>query len=536
MGSAQTKQGDSGCAAASSSFCSFGGLKRNSLTSTDSCGSYIADSRASPSTKPAADPAQLKAEWQYLTSLESQKNQDSQFLHKYASSCSERNFCKNRYTSVLALEKTRVRLQTNSAVASDYINANFVDGIHQDSRKAYIATQAPLPDTFGDFWRMVWDQNVHIVVMLTRLIEGGRIKADRYWPTRNPKRFAGCDITVRLESIETVAAMGYKVKKFLIERPNQMPRTVFQYHYLDWPDHGVPADPTHLLHMMQRIDDHSRQLEEQDSEELLTDTSSSEDELDDEDDEDGFQPEGRIRAPLLVHCSAGIGRTGAFIVIHTVLHKLREEGKLVNDVDMKSLVAGIRDQRSGILTGLCQYQFCCDAVKRGLAYYADQSAAAAAPVPQSSEAAQVHSVQSHTACPFTERLSQKLAALSLALSAPPCETGLDEDDIPSDCEDVVDEDEWVANDEVACDPSGQEPLMKSTLSLSSSTWFTLASEASPCESPRESSNPIPVVMSGSTSTSTLSGSSSCCWSSGNTSLNTSWYTTAECSTPLSSSQ
>ena len=151
-----------------------------------------------------------------------------------------------------------------------------------------------------------------------------------------------------------------------------MPRTVFQYHFLDWPDHGVP-DPSHLLHMMQRIDDHSRQLEEQDSEELLTDTSSSGafvtqptlvvqkfshlsrdifsfvihfkfahhclsragNSSDNETESDSeAQPEGRLRSPLLVHCSAGIGRTGAFIIIHTVLHKLREEGKLVNDVDM----------------------------------------------------------------------------------------------------------------------------------------------------------------------------------------------------------
>ena len=263
---------------------------------------------------------------QCLTTIEAEKNQDSQFMTNYASSCSENNFCKNRYTSVLArasgvklssasfifdicdgcgrifvskyclltphrlrtfshlrllafvlsfspklhsncsnlfclgrlsatysigssfcvfrrfspfgriqvrarnfqqivlsneaqsailydcllsipvepladmscffftVEKSRVRLH-NRQPHQDYINANYVDGVHLDSRKAYIATQAPLPDTFGDFWRMVWDQNVHIIVMLTRLVEGGRIKADRYWPTSRPKRFG--EITVR---------------------------------------------------------------------------------------------------------------------------------------------------------------------------------------------------------------------------------------------------------------------------------------------------------------------------------------------------
>eukprot|EP01122_Echinamoeba_exundans_P002974 TRINITY_DN12_c0_g1_i1.p1 TRINITY_DN12_c0_g1~~TRINITY_DN12_c0_g1_i1.p1 ORF type:complete len:541 (-),score=84.93 TRINITY_DN12_c0_g1_i1:1883-3505(-) len=540
MGSAQTKANDSACSAAAASICAFGGLKRNSLNSCESNAHTSADFRPNFGAKCPTDPVQLKADWQYLTTLESQKNQDCQFLSRYASSCSEHNFCKNRYTSVLALERTRVRLQTLPNSPSDYINANFVDGIHQDSRKAYIATQAPLPDTFGDFWRMVWDQNVHILVMLTRLVEGGRVKADRYWPTRRPKRFANCDITVRLESIECVSQMGYKIKKFLVERPNQMPRTVWQYHFLDWPDHGVP-EPTHLLHMMQRIDEHSRHLEEQDSEELLTDTSSS---GSDSDCDSDALPEGRIRSPLLVHCSAGIGRTGAFIVVHTVLHKLREEAKLVNDVDMKALVASIRDQRAGILTGLCQYQFCCDAIKRGLAYYADQSnacappaAAVAGPSVQKEDScpSAEASLNQSTPCPFTEKLAARLAALTLALSpsAATPTNGLDEDDEPSDCEEELMEDTWMDEDGVICDAVSKEPLANSTLSLSS-TWYTMGSQT-PCESPRESSAPIP-LMSGSSSNGTLSGSSSCCWSSGNASLNTSWYTTAECQTPLSSSQ
>lgn len=431
---------------------------------------------------------------------------------------------------LLTVEKSRVRLHTVSTAPSDYINANFVDGIHQDSRKAYIATQAPLPDTMGDFWNMVWDQNVHILVMLTRLVESGRVKADRYWPTRRPKRFPSCDITVRLESIECMASMGYKVKKFLVERPNQMPRTVYQYHFLDWPDHGVP-DHTRLLHMMQRIDDHSRQLEEQDSEELLTDTSSGEDDSAGEYDSDTMHPEGRMRSPLLVHCSAGIGRTGAFIVIHTVLHKLREEAKLVNDVDMKTLVASIRDQRAGVLTGLCQYQFCVDAIRRGLAYYADESnscpSATTAAASQPADSVPM-SASTLSQCPFTEKLAARLNALTLAMSSSSPSDGLDYDDAPSDCdEDDFEAERW--SDE--CVDATKQPASTSSLS---STWFTLGSQT-PCDSPRECSAPIP-MMSGSTSTSTLSGSSSCCWSSGNTSLNASWYTTTECQTPLSSSQ
>jgi hypothetical protein len=210
---------------------------------------------------------------------------------------------------------------------------------------------------------------------------------------------------------------------------------------------------------------------------------------------------------------------------------------------MKALVASIREQRAGILTGLCQYQFCVDAIKRGLAYYEDQSNACALPIvgagpsvqkedscPSNAESSAVQSMQ----CPFTEKLAARLAALTLALSPASTPTGgLDEDDEPSDCEDELLEDTWMDEDGVICDPVSKEPLANSTLSLSS-TWYTMGSQT-PCESPRESSAPIP-LMSGSSSNGTLSGNSSCCWSSGNASLNTSWYTTAECQTPLSSSQ
>lgn len=527
MGSAQTKSSAAEYRASSmeSPACSIATLKRVSLSETDL--TQYALSADKKTVFRADDPQVVQADWKMLHLIEMEKNADSQLTQKYASACSEANFCKNRYSSVLALERTRVQVASGS---SDYINANFVDGIHQDSKKAYIAAQAPIPDTFSDFWHMVWEQNVHIIVMLTRLCEGGRVKADRYWPTRRPKRFG--DIVVRLDKIETTL-MGYKIKQFQVERPNQLPRTVYQYHFLDWPDHGVPADPSHLLHMMQRIDDHSKQLEEQDSEELMTSTSSSGSETPSAEEEDVVDHfgHGRVRSPLLIHCSAGIGRTGAFMVIHTALHKLLEEGKETNDVDMKALVASIRDQRAGVLTGLCQYSFCIDAVKQGLS---SLNAVCNTASSTQQEKDRCSSLKCHA-----EQLTAKLKALR-AFECQPESNGLDEDDEPSDCESddlaaVVGKGEcWVDNDGVLCDPVSKQPLYVS------SPWYTLASSASPCGSPpTENSIPIPSAndISGSRSASSLENSV-CWWSAPSPSNSTScsWYTTEGCRTPLSSSQ
>lgn len=123
-------------------------------------------------------------------------------------------------------------------------------------------------------------------------------------------------------------------------------RTIKQFHFLAWPDHGVPSSPIPLLHMLQAVD-----LEH---EAVLANLKAAS--------PDSAQP----RSPILVHCSAGIGRTGTFIIIHTVLKKLREEGKSVNDVNMKNLVARIRQQRAGCLTQACQYLFCYEAVDTAL--------------------------------------------------------------------------------------------------------------------------------------------------------------------------
>jgi len=251
------------------------------------------------------------------------------------------NQCKNRYCGVNAVEDTRVHLRSKSG-EDDYINANFVDGIHQNSKAAYIATQAPLPETFVDFWTMVWDENVLVLVMLTRLNENCKHKADKYWPTsRRPKTFG--EVTVKLEGIEKNARFQYKIKQFSLTRGSEK-RIIKQYHFLAWPDHGVPSSPLPLLHMLQAVETyHAQRLQELAASEVSP-----------------------AHSPMLIHCSAGIGRTGAFIIIHTVLKKLQEEGKRHNDVNMKELVARIRTQRSGCLTQSAQYLFCFDAVDMAL--------------------------------------------------------------------------------------------------------------------------------------------------------------------------
>lgn len=253
------------------------------------------------------------------------------------------NQCKNRYCGVNAVEDSRVRLRGKPG-EDDYINANYVDGIHKNSTAAYIATQAPLPETFCDFWSMVWDEQVYVLVMLTRLTENCKHKADKYWPTsRRPKTYG--DITIKLQSIEKNSRFQYKIKQFSLSRGSET-RTIRQYHFLAWPDHGVPSSPLPLLHMIQAVETYHTQRVQELQQNSGTDNPP--------------------RSPILVHCSAGIGRTGAFIIIHTALKKLREESKTFNDINMKELVSRIRQQRAGCLTQSSQYLFCFDAVDMGI--------------------------------------------------------------------------------------------------------------------------------------------------------------------------
>lgn len=156
-------------------------------------------------------------------------------------------FCFYHFYGAL-VDSTRVHLSSNGDGGCDYINANYVQGAGDT---VYISAQAPIPNTFGDFWRMVWEQKVHIVVMLTRLIEGGLPKAHKYWPVSKTRVYGG-KYKVTLVDVED-SGYDYRIKEFELECDGER-RRIFQFHFRGWPDHGVPNSPESLLRMSRVID------------------------------------------------------------------------------------------------------------------------------------------------------------------------------------------------------------------------------------------------------------------------------------------
>ncbi|KAF8525141.1 protein-tyrosine phosphatase-like protein [Hysterangium stoloniferum] len=219
---------------------------------------------------------------------------------------------KNRYTNIWPFEHARVRLNSSNVDdGSDYINASHVQPL--GTRRRYIATQGPLPTTYTDFWTLCWEQNIHIIVMLTKQIEGATEKCGCYWrqSVYGPLRLeplsstmeevavpSGLDFDFAVPSASQDAEPPIVRRTFLLshtEYPNLPPRKVTQFQYLGWPDFDVPEDPRGLLSLMQQVK-----------------TLRDETELEDSN-------------PLLLHCSAGIGRTGGFIVVDAALDGIRRE-------------------------------------------------------------------------------------------------------------------------------------------------------------------------------------------------------------------
>ncbi|XP_048762556.1 tyrosine-protein phosphatase Lar-like isoform X5 [Ostrea edulis] len=232
----------------------------------------------------------------------------------------EINKPKNRYANVIAYDHSRVILQPENGIpGSDYINANYMDGYRKQN--AYIATQGPLPETFGDFWRMVWEQRTGTVVMMTRLEERSRIKCDQYWPHRGAETYGIMQVLL----VDVTELSTYTIRTFHISRygyPEK--REVRQFQFTAWPDHGVPDHPTPLLMFMRRV-------------------------------KASNPPDA---GPLIVHCSAGVGRTGAFIVIDAMLERIKHE----KTVDIYGHVTCLRAQRNYMVQTEDQYIFIHDAL------------------------------------------------------------------------------------------------------------------------------------------------------------------------------
>jgi protein tyrosine phosphatase len=216
---------------------------------------------------------------------------------------------------------------------SDYINANWMDGYHK--RNCYIGTQAPLPSTFGDFWRMIWENNSNTIVMMTKLEERNRLKCDQYWPVKGTETYGN---VMQVSLLDVTDLAFYSIRTFVISpvglysqlqlqqninNPNyEHRREIKQFQFMGWPEHGCSEHPTQFLMFLRRVKNSN--------------------------------PQG----PPVVHCSAGVGRTGCYIVIDTMLERLRHE----STVDIYGHVTCLRAQRNYVVQTEEQYVFCYESV------------------------------------------------------------------------------------------------------------------------------------------------------------------------------
>ncbi|XP_043260658.1 tyrosine-protein phosphatase Lar isoform X5 [Colletes gigas] len=232
----------------------------------------------------------------------------------------EINASKNRYANVIAYDHSRVILQMIDGISgTDYINANYCDGYRKQN--AYVATQGPLQETFGDFWRMCWELRSSTIVMMTKLEERTRIKCDQYWPTRGSETYGL--MTVTITDVQELAT--YCIRTFQVSRAGYSERReIKQLQFTAWPDHGVPEHPAPFLQFLRRV----RSLNPPES------------------------------GPLIVHCSAGVGRTGCFIVIDSMLERIKHEKM----IDIYGHVTCLRAQRNYMVQTEDQYIFIHDAL------------------------------------------------------------------------------------------------------------------------------------------------------------------------------
>ncbi|KAK5099781.1 phosphotyrosine-specific ptp2-like protein [Lithohypha guttulata] len=321
---------------------------------------------------------------------------------------------KNRYNNIFPYEHSRVRLQNVPSHGCDYVNASYVKTSYSDRK--YIATQAPIPQTFDDFWRVIWEQDARVIVMLTAEAEGGQVKSHAYWKTGDygqlkvkqlreqkvsltRKSASSADSTLKrpatLRRQTTTSATPGTEKRFNFEpsdikastpKPEEEPaaiirqftishsaqlsqpaREITQIHYTQWPDFGAPASPTSILSLIKLVDKFQR-----DACSPSSMTSPSE-------------PVNARQRPIVVHCSAGCGRTGTFCTIDSVIDMLKRQrlnqsrGRDDMDIDTEDdwtkrddidlvakAVEDFRGQRLSMVQNLRQFVLCYESILQWL--------------------------------------------------------------------------------------------------------------------------------------------------------------------------
>ncbi|XP_048829478.1 receptor-type tyrosine-protein phosphatase eta [Brienomyrus brachyistius] len=222
---------------------------------------------------------------------------------------------KNRYNNVLPYDFSRVKLSVFRGAHDDYINANYMPGYF--SRKEFVAAQGPLACTVNEFWRMIWEQNVHTLVMLTRCNEQGRVKCEEYWPQKS-KHFDNLSIT----TTSSIVLEDWTIRDFDVKNVRTAEiRSVRQFHFTAWPDHGVPQTTELLINFRHLVREHMDQYSR--------------------------------NCPTVVHCSAGVGRTGTFIAIDRLIYQIERE----SIVDVYGTIHDMRMHRPLMVQTEEQYVF-----------------------------------------------------------------------------------------------------------------------------------------------------------------------------------
>ncbi|XP_046565276.1 tyrosine-protein phosphatase non-receptor type 7-like [Haliotis rubra] len=236
-------------------------------------------------------------------------------LHAHTAATTPEHRPKNRFKAMYPYDHSRVVLQkTPRDKHSDYINANYINTYKE--KKAFIATQGPMPKTVGDFWRMIWQEETDIIVMLTRLKEGIKVKCEKYWPEEKSPLKLG-DLTITNDGV--TERPDYCITQITIQHKKlNERRQVMHLHYVTWPDHGVPSSPP-LVRFWKVFRS------------MAADS----------------------KAPVVVHCSAGVGRTGTFIALEALMERARREGV----VDVHEFVLKMRADRVSMVQTKERYLF-----------------------------------------------------------------------------------------------------------------------------------------------------------------------------------
>ncbi|XP_049331024.1 LOW QUALITY PROTEIN: receptor-type tyrosine-protein phosphatase eta [Astyanax mexicanus] len=222
---------------------------------------------------------------------------------------------KNRYNNVLPYDSSRVKLSPSGSPFDDYINANYIAGYN--SKKEYIAAQGPLPATVNEFWRMIWEKHVHTIVMLTRCNEQGRVKCEKYWPSQS-KMYNNLGVTNTSE----IPLEDWTISDFTIKNVKTAEtRQVRHFHFTAWPDHGVPETTEVLINFRHLVREHMDQYSR--------------------------------NSPTVVHCSAGVGRTGTFIALDHLIFQIERDSM----VDIFGIVYDMRMHRTLMVQTEDQYVF-----------------------------------------------------------------------------------------------------------------------------------------------------------------------------------